>query len=173
MLQQQPNFIYKYVDDIILATTESNIDNIKLLFNSFHNKLKFTVEKEKDNTLPFLDIKLHRRDNIVKSEWYKKDIASDTLLNFISTHPYQIKKNVAHSFIKRVLYLSDSEFRQKNISKIIDILTKNNYPIKFTKKLITKTLYTYENKKFNNLEETKFSSIVYVPNLTEKKFIKL
>lgn len=44
---------YRYVDDIVLTTSKNQILNI---FNSFHNRLQFTIEYE--NNQSFLDLKL-------------------------------------------------------------------------------------------------------------------
>jgi len=46
-------YVYRYVDDIVLSIQEWNIDMIVSNFNSFHPKLKFTVELG-GNSLNFL-----------------------------------------------------------------------------------------------------------------------
>ena len=53
-------FLYqRYVDDIIsIFTTETQGDQVFAVLNSLHPSLRFTVEKEKDGVLPFLDVKI-------------------------------------------------------------------------------------------------------------------
>jgi len=39
-----PIFYFRYVDDIALAAPTSYLNNLLLTFNSFHPRLKFTME---------------------------------------------------------------------------------------------------------------------------------
>ena len=52
----------RYVDDTLLIFDFSHTDIQKILddFNSLHPKLQFTAETEKDHTLNYLDISIHR-----------------------------------------------------------------------------------------------------------------
>lgn len=45
-LDKKPTFIKKYVDDIILAIPLNYVDNLKNVFESCDNNIKFTVENE-------------------------------------------------------------------------------------------------------------------------------
>jgi len=45
-----------YVDDILLATLPNLFDNILETFNSFHDKLKFTIEIGGEDPISFLDV---------------------------------------------------------------------------------------------------------------------
>lgn len=51
-------FYYRYVDDIVLAAPAHTINNIITIFNSFHNRLKFTVEWEENRSINFLDLRI-------------------------------------------------------------------------------------------------------------------
>jgi len=44
------------MDDIVLAAPSDKIDFILESFNNYHERLKFTVEFEKDRSLSFLDL---------------------------------------------------------------------------------------------------------------------
>jgi len=46
------------VDDIILAVLENKASYILDTFNSFHDRLKFTIELENSRCLSFLDMLL-------------------------------------------------------------------------------------------------------------------
>jgi len=54
---------YRHVDDIILSATEEEIHNIPKKFNSYHHRLKFTMEIEVNRHLSFLDIALNIKNN--------------------------------------------------------------------------------------------------------------
>lgn len=49
------SFVKQYVDDLILALPWDGIDEILNTFNNYNNHIKFTVEKEQNNAVPFLD----------------------------------------------------------------------------------------------------------------------
>ena len=54
------------VDTYCLARSEY-IDNVLLALNSFHKKIKFTIEIEKDNTISFLDILIIRKPGKIET----------------------------------------------------------------------------------------------------------
>jgi len=58
-LNSRPPLYYRYVDDIILSAPENEIHNILEKFNSYHHRLKFTMETEVNRRLSFLDITLN------------------------------------------------------------------------------------------------------------------
>lgn len=129
-------FIKKYVDDIIIAASPETIQQIFIEFEKFNTNIKFTVEKENNNEIAFLDLKLKRKDNKIITDWYSKPTSSNRLLNYLSSHPKRIKINIAKSFINKVFKLSNAEFHNKNKQIITHILLKNNYPIYLINSLI-------------------------------------
>jgi len=60
------SFYYRYVDDIILAAPFNHFTNILNIFNSFHNRLQFTIEFENNRNISFLDLSLNVVDNKIK-----------------------------------------------------------------------------------------------------------
>ena len=46
----------RYVDDLFLIVKDDHIDEVHKVFNSCNDELKFTIEKEQDNKISFLDI---------------------------------------------------------------------------------------------------------------------
>jgi GIY-YIG catalytic domain len=178
-LDFQPNFIKKYVDDCILGIPEDKIQYTLDKFNSFHPTLKFTCETEDTNkSIAFLDLKLiHKNDGKVLTDWYNKPLASNRLLNFRSTHPLSQKRNVASSFIRRVLDLSDKTFRSKNTTIAFNILLKNNYPMKLIKQLINQHLSRSRkplcepqkntSNKNTSMQSTTYSGLQYIPHMSQ------
>ena len=59
-LSFRPALYKRYVDDIIIALPSDRINETLNTFNSYHQKLQFTIEREIDNTISFLDIALTR-----------------------------------------------------------------------------------------------------------------
>ena len=124
----------------------------------------------------FLDLTLIRKDNKILTNWYAKPTTSERILNYFSIHPNYMKLNVARSFIKRVLSLSDNEYKSNNITRIEQYLMKNNYPINIIKKLTRDEVYKLENSAqitsfINpNLDDNqqRFATLTYIPHLSLK-----
>lgn len=126
----KPSFIKKFIDDIITAAPDNKAAEAIDIFNKYDEaqRLKFTYEVETDNKINFLYMTLiHMRNHKIKTNWYSKSTSSKRIVNFLSSHPIKMKENVAIDFINRVMTLSDPIFKPKNIEKIYDILSKNNY----------------------------------------------
>ncbi|XP_030752332.1 uncharacterized protein LOC115879578 [Sitophilus oryzae] len=100
-------FLYRYVDDIIAAVPKDSIELTVNIFNSFNEKIQFTVECEKENSVPFLDTRLIRQDDgEIILDWYQKPTASGRYLNFFSNHPTSQKYNTIRAIKNRVSYIS-------------------------------------------------------------------
>jgi len=79
-------FYYRYVDDILLASSTEWLCIISETFNSFHEKLKFTMEIGSDGRMS-LDVTLIVENEIITFDLYKKSTNSGRYLNFHSNHP--------------------------------------------------------------------------------------
>ncbi|XP_043469746.1 uncharacterized protein LOC122503318 [Leptopilina heterotoma] len=171
-----PLFYYRYVDDTILAIKKEHVDLVIDTFNSYNRKLQFTVEKEKENSINFLDLKLIRDNNKIITNWYQKPISSDRLINYFSDHPLQQKKNIVYNLVDRAFSLSNKKFQFDNLKKIKNILKNNNYPSDF----IEKHIKIRVNKiKFSDVNNNNNKTNIYskIPKVclpfNEKCFFKL
>lgn len=165
----------KYVDDIFAIVPRTRAEEVLQSLNSFHPKLKFTMEEEIDNRIPYLDVLVIRGDDgIIETDWYKKNIASDRILNYYSNHPEAQKLNTARNFISRVLTLSSQKFHGKNKISITDMLTRNNYPPPVIRKLITRCMHTrnthteHTENTNTNTKPTIYRRVTYVRGVSEK-----
>ncbi|XP_055590194.1 uncharacterized protein LOC129742328 [Uranotaenia lowii] len=135
----------RYVDDCLIIGKESDIDHVLAEFNNQCSSIKFTLEKEIDNTLRFLDLKLFRNQGKVEKNWYTKQ-ENGRYLDFYSESPYVHKKNTAIALIDRALKLSDIDKRQMSIKKVKRILHQNNYPDEFINYVLKKRLNNQKTK---------------------------
>ena len=77
-----------YVDDIIRTARQSEIDNLVERANKLDpDLLQFTMEKERDGVLPFLDIKIVRTGFSLVTDWYNKPTDTGLFLNFHALAP--------------------------------------------------------------------------------------
>ena len=165
--------IVKYVEDIFAIVIQKNLDTILTTFNNYHNKLQFTMEIEKHNTIPYLDIKIIKKKNQIITNWYAKPTSSGRIMNYFSSQPKNQKINTAHNLINRALDNSHEKFQKENILKIKTILYENNYPKNLTNTLIKKKLYKITKESETNVNEEKDKqkhfSIKYIAGLTNKQ----
>ncbi|XP_065078974.1 uncharacterized protein LOC135701953 [Ochlerotatus camptorhynchus] len=62
-------FLRKYVDDLFLVLPTDKVAEVQNVFNQQDQHIQFTVEKEENNRLPFLDMVLVRReDRTIRTE---------------------------------------------------------------------------------------------------------
>lgn len=166
-------FIKKYVDDLILSIPEDKIEEVATHFNQQNCNIQFTVEIEKQNRLPFLDIMLIRQDNQnIKTEWYMKEIASGRFLNYFSYHPLHQKINVAINFANRVNQFT-SNGNLKTIQTIIHKhLRLNDYPSSLINRITNKLKRTTPNKAMavsvEDNENKTFRSLTNINGLTQQ-----
>jgi len=63
------SFYVRYVNDIALAYDASHIDTLMNTFNSFHSRLKFITEIDRDK-LDFLNVSLIKKENSLIQNWW-------------------------------------------------------------------------------------------------------
>jgi len=145
------DFYYRYVDDIALSAPLSGLDDLLDTFNSFHPRLKFTMEIGGDK-LNFLDVTLIKKDDRLHSNWYRKPTFSGRFLNFHS-YPFAHKKGTVLSLIDRVISLSHPEFHNENFDLVIKTLVDNSYPLDLIFSTIRKRLHSRIQQKNHNSKE--------------------
>ncbi|XP_036329553.1 uncharacterized protein LOC118741687 [Rhagoletis pomonella] len=169
-------YITKYVDDIFAVVKMKDVEEILRIFNRQHTKIQFTLEKEKDNKLAFLDIEIYKNKNKLKTNWYTKAVASSRMINYHSNHPWTQKRNTAINFINKVNSLSDQEFMDQNKRKIRSILCKNGYPNKIIESLLTAAANKITCKSGNTKTKEDnckiYTGVTYIPKLTDNKTLR-
>lgn len=127
-LQLQPKFLALYVDDSFWIVKKNQVEIILNSLNEYHNKIKFTVEKEIDSRISFLDVLITKRSDQLVNRWYKKPYASSRLLNYFSYHELSCILETAKAYVRMVLTLSDGIYFYENKTILEDILRKNSFP---------------------------------------------
>ena len=156
-----PKVWKRYVDDTFVIIHKNSVEDFLDHLNTIENSIKFTIEKEADHTLPFLDTLVRRNQHgKFSTSVYRKPTNSNRYLNFRSDHPLEHKQSVVRSLIDRANALcSTTKNRQDELKHVKDTLKLNSYP--------NTTLI----KKPSNRTEQQFKGfaiIPYYPGLTEK-----
>jgi hypothetical protein len=132
-LLQKHNIIdyYRYVDDILIIYNEDNtdIDHTLKDFNSIHPNIQYTIEKQTDNTLNYLDISIQNKGNGFTFGIYRKPTTTDMILHNSSCHPHEHKNAAIRHLINRMnTYPISQNNKIQEAHTINTILANNNYP---------------------------------------------
>ena len=83
----------RYVDDcFVLVRREKIMDEFFNVLNNAHEAINFTIEKEKNDELAFLDVLIKRKENRFLTTVYRKKTFTGCYLNFKSN--YSLKRKV-------------------------------------------------------------------------------
>ena len=121
----------RYVDDVFVLYRGSwrQAEQLQTKLNSIHKKIQFTMEKEEDETLSFLDVKITRVNKILETTVYRKNTHTDSYLNWNSAHPTCHKISVLRALRDRAIsHCSTPALLKAEISHINEALTRNGHP---------------------------------------------
>jgi hypothetical protein len=130
-----PSFLKKYINNIlgifILQSdyTGDAIKDFRSCLNSVHPHIQFTVEKEKDNQIPFLDCLLHRLPNgQVVTSVYHEPTEMNIITKVHSCHNIEIILGAFKTALCRARRIcSSSKLRQKEIDFLLDVWEDNGF----------------------------------------------
>jgi hypothetical protein len=83
-----PKVLVRYVDDIFCVINRRKVNTLLSLLNSQNPSIKFTCEEEVDGSLPFLDVRVTRRDSTLEFDVYRKPTLSVVFLSHGTQHGY-------------------------------------------------------------------------------------
>jgi hypothetical protein len=122
---------YRYVDDILTIYNEdyTNIEDTLTEFNSIHPSIQYTIEKQIDNKLNYLDISTENTHNTFTFKIYRKPTTTDLILHNDSCHPIEHKNAAIRDLFNRMnTYPISSKNKNQELQHIKTILQNNNYP---------------------------------------------
>ena len=130
------HFYSRYVDDtFILCDTKVDTNELLSTFNGAHSSLKFTMEKESNGEIPFLDVLLRRRpDGSLQRRVYHKSTWSGQYLHFKSFTPLKYKRNLVRTLSFRTRKICSSDTLDDGLAFLCDTLLQNGYPNEFIKR---------------------------------------
>nr|XP_039254369.1 uncharacterized protein LOC120331363 [Styela clava] len=157
-----PRIWERYVDDTFNIIKEEFCDAFHDHLNTIEPSIQFTIEKELNRTIAFLDVQIHKEEyGKLTTDIFRKKTHTNRYLNFNSNHPVGHKRSVISSLINRAKSLISDERKQKlEINFIKKTLRQNGYP---------KKMFSNQNNRQDTKEELKpITSTPYVKGLGEK-----
>ena len=130
--KQKPSLWKRMRDDVLIIWEhgEESLDEMLGYLNIHEKRIQFTIEKEKDGVLPFLDLEIHRKENEIKTKVYRKDTHTFRYLHWRSNHPKNCLLGVMKGLIYRAYRLCDEEKDlMDELGFLKDIFISNGYPV--------------------------------------------
>jgi hypothetical protein len=121
-----------HVNDILIIYNQNktNIEETLTEFNKHTTSIKFTIEKEQQNSINFLDLTIHQKRTKLEFGICRKPTQTDTIIPNDSCHPHKHKVASINYLINRVhTYPITNEEKTKELNIIHDILYNNEYII--------------------------------------------
>ena len=150
-------FYYKrYVDDIfaVFETKDQAVSFYNYINRQYRN-IKFTMEAEKNGKLPFLDVLVCNKPNLVTSV-YRKPTYTGLLPNFFSFTPSKYKNGLIKTLLDRCYKINNTWIGfYKDLENLTKVLNKNQFPTKLINKVTKKYLNLKQDKRLleNNTED--------------------
>ena len=124
----KPFTYFRYVDDTFtIFRNEEESENFFNQLNCLHSSFKFTLEKEKNNCLPFLDVNVERTVIGFETSMYRKPTFTGQYLRWKSFSPNKQKTNLISTLVHRALMISTKSKLNEEIKHIKNILLDNGY----------------------------------------------
>ena len=140
-------FYRRYVDDIFcLFNNEQDALMFFDYINARHPSIRFTMEKEIDKKLSFLDILLDNNHPSIITSVYRKKTFTGLLTNYFSFAPLNYKLGLVRTLLDRVYKINNTWVGfHLDVKKLIFLLRKNCFP----SWVIDKIIHRYLSKKMN------------------------
>ena len=129
------------MDDILREIKRVDAEHKLSKINALHPNLCFTIKRETEGKLPFLDMELIHSGPQISSTWYSKPTDTGLILNFHALAPRRYKRSVVSGFVHRIFRACSTwKLFHASIQKAKVILEHNQYPPSFYESIIKQTL---------------------------------
>lgn len=144
--------------------------------NSFVPSIRFTLERENNGKLPFLDLELLRTNDRLEYKIYRKPTNNMSFIHRYSSQPKQIKQSAFRSMFLRALNVVSPRYLDEEIDLIYRVGYKHQFDKLFLDrcyKLAKDTFYRTRNDFTNNDTTTdNFNNVLSLPYFENFKLIK-
>ena len=121
---------FRYVDDILIIYNENitRVSDVLKSFNDLTPNMTFTLEKERENKLNFLDISITKTKDKMSFGIYRKETTSDIIIPNDSCHPTEQKLVAIRYFTNRInTYNLDHNKKQAEENIVKQIVSNNKF----------------------------------------------
>jgi hypothetical protein len=95
---------YRYVDDTLIIYNEDHTNTEDTLneFNSIHPNIQYTMERQTNNILNYIDITIENTNNALTFSIYRKPTTTDLMIHNDSCHPTEHKYSAIRYLVNRM-----------------------------------------------------------------------
>ena len=165
-----PTLWLRYVDDTFCILNKDHINDFHSHLYSICSHIQFTIEKEHNFSLPFLDVLVKRNSrngnttthSFLSTTIYRKPTHTNRYLHYTSHHLKHQKLTVAKTLLSRVnTHITDKTQKHSELQNIRNTLRLNGFPTRTT--FLTSSRQQSHNTQYNH-----FTSIPYIQGTSEK-----
>ena len=125
----KPGVYFRYVDDsFVIFGSELDCDHFQEKLNLLHPALKFTIEKEQNNSLHFLDVLVEKEGTGFLTSIYRKPTFNGQYIRWNSFSPKTRKISLIKTLVHRALMICSKTKLGPELDKIKQLLIDNGYP---------------------------------------------
>ena len=126
----QPRMWVRYVDDtfVLWPHKEDELDTFHRHLNSQHPSIQFTMEKESEGKISFLDVQIERKEGKLSTGVYRKITYTDRYINYASHHHPKTKTGVIACLRNRAEKVCDQQSLELELSHLKKTFRANGYP---------------------------------------------
>ena len=123
-----PKVRERFVADVYSILKRTHLEKFFHHINNLHQNIKFTMEKESNGELAFLDTLLKRNNGAISVLVYRKPTHTNQNLHYSFQHQKSCKKNVVSSLFNRAYsIITNKDGLRKENTEIKQVLRENGY----------------------------------------------
>jgi hypothetical protein len=156
-------------DDTFLEWTGTlhDLNDFHTFLNSLHPTIKWTMELEKDNQIPFLDVLIIKSPPELLTTVYRKCSASNRYIHFTSSQVWSEKTAALKTLRRRAEdYCSTPHLLQEELQLLTQIFLQNGFPAQTIHRILhkeTPSTHPHTNPDEHPEETHKPSSTFFAP----------
>ena len=127
-------------DTFAIFGSELDCDDFKGKLNLLHPALKFTVEKEQNNSMNFLDVLVEKDGTGFLTSIYRKSTFTGQYIRWNSFSPNTRKISLINTLVHRALMICSKTKLGSELDKIKQLLIENGYQADVLLSCITQKL---------------------------------
>ena len=133
------------------------LTNSLIFFNNATPTMTFSIEKELDNSINFLDITIHKSIENFSFSIYRKPTTTDTTISTDSCHPHEYKHIIHYTLNRMNSYQLNKPSKEQEHNTIKQIMCNNKYGPSTLN--IKRTKHTEKQEKNDTQKWAKFTYI--------------
>ena len=163
---RKPTLWKRYVDDVFVLWQhgEEHLTEFHRLINGYCEDIVFTVEREKDGCLPFLDVMVKKHSGCLQTSVFRKPTCSNVYLPYDSHHAPSIKAGAIRCLTLRAHSIASRDDLKAEMAHLKQVFRENGYPTHMVQKAMKGSKQANEAGK----DHVTYMSLPYVRGVSEK-----